>query len=55
MGVKNRGVKSVSVNAIIEISVAIYIMSEKKNNIIAVWLLALKMLLWALGLWWLVT
>lgn len=32
-------------------SVAIYIMSEKKNNIIAVWLLALKLLLkaWACG------
>jgi len=40
-------------SAIIEISVAIYIMSEKKN-IIAVGLLALNMLLQALGLWWVV-
>lgn len=42
-----------SVEAVIEISVAVYIVSEKENNIIAAWLLAL--LLQALGLWWLVT
>lgn len=39
--------QNVSVHAIIEISVAIFIMSEEKNNIIAVQLL--DMLLQALG------
>lgn len=37
-------------DAVIEISVAIYMMSEKNNNIIAVWLLALNMLLESWGL-----
>lgn len=43
-----------SVNAIIEMSVAIFITSEKKN-IIAALLLALNVVLFALGLWRLVS
>lgn len=44
-----------SVNAIIEMSVAIFITSEKKNNITAALLLALNVVLFALGLWRLVS
>lgn len=44
-----------SLNAVIEISVSIYVMSKKKNNIIAVWLLAPNMLLLVLGVLQLVT
>lgn len=42
-------------NAVIEISVSIYVVSKKKNNIIAVWLLAVNMLLVVQGVLQLVT
>lgn len=44
-----------SLNAVIEISVSIYVVSKKKNNIISVWLLAVNMLLMVQGVLQLVT